>query len=231
MLEHTAEKCRIAFLLLDRNGDTKDTLGTFEYTIDDAKKAGLAGKKNWQQPKPMLFARCIGQGYRTHCPDALDLLCYAEGELEEPEEKDATPEPPRMIEGGKRGIGAPGKTVAPIAEGGAGCPSKSGMVRVSVIGEARLDSAKVVDVVGTPRPTTPASSPGPAAASGPEAAAPTGGAPGDVPDRDVKPHNPLSDAARAEGPPVGVTPAAGATPEPASASPGEAAPRRRARRD
>jgi hypothetical protein len=125
VLEHTDKTCRIAFLKIDAAGDTKDSLGVFEYTIEDAKKAGLAGKKNWTtSPKGMLFARAIGQGYRVHCPDALDVLCYADGEIEEPEE--------RVID--------------------LGPPNKAAAAKIRVLDPVRdAFPGQVVDVVGTPR--------------------------------------------------------------------------------
>jgi hypothetical protein len=237
VLEHTDEKCRIQFLERQENG-SKEELGVFEYTIGDAKKAGLAHKKNWQQPKPMLFARAIGQGYRTHCPDALDLLVYAEGELEEPEAVTVEHAP----------APADGKPAAKVRVMPGGKPS----VSVPTVQEAF--PGKVVDVVGTrhsqasqtptssssggptssPPPTAPAgastSAPAPAAAepAAPAPAAPAASSAG----------NPLADAARAEGPSPGPSlpaSAASTVSSTSSAAPttptGEPAPRRRARRD
>ncbi len=43
----------------------------FTYTMDDAKKAGLDKKDNWQKnPMDMLFARCITRLQRRVCPSA-----------------------------------------------------------------------------------------------------------------------------------------------------------------
>lgn len=81
--EKTAERCAIAFY--DVRGSEPVKLGLEVYTVDDAERAGLAGRANWKRhPKAMLFARCIGQGYRTHCPDVFDCVVYAEGEMDEP---------------------------------------------------------------------------------------------------------------------------------------------------
>lgn len=43
-----------------------------EYTYDDAKRAGLTGKKNWQSyPKQMLRARCVSSAARAYAPDLM----------------------------------------------------------------------------------------------------------------------------------------------------------------
>jgi hypothetical protein len=232
VLEHTDKTCRIAFLKIDAAGDTKDSLGVFEYTIEDAKKAGLAGKKNWTtSPKGMLFARAIGQGYRVHCPDALDVLCYADGEIEEPEE--------RVID--------------------LGPPNKAAAAKIRVLDPVRdAFPGQVVDVVGSPRPTTASpttsSSPsgGPTSSpSAPTSSAPApGGSPPSPPARAVvEPDvaapaapaassagecskrsdvsNPTCDAHAVPPPPAGVVPSPGSTPP----TPTGSRPRRAPRRD
>ena len=43
-----------------------------EYTMDMAKRAGLAGKQNWRgHPEAMLRARCVSAAVRAYCPDVL----------------------------------------------------------------------------------------------------------------------------------------------------------------
>jgi hypothetical protein len=71
VLQHTAEACEIAFYQ-NINGELK-ALGTpVFYSIDEAAKAGLAGKDVWKKyPKDMLFAACIRQGSRRYCADVL----------------------------------------------------------------------------------------------------------------------------------------------------------------
>ena len=62
--DHTNEVCRIEFF---ENGDP---VGVSEFTIQDAKQAGVAGGQNWRKyPKAMLFARALTQGVRWYCPD------------------------------------------------------------------------------------------------------------------------------------------------------------------
>lgn len=61
--DHTPERCVIEFF---QNGES---LGTSEFTIDEAKQAGVY-RQNWQKyPKAMLFARALSQGVRWYCPD------------------------------------------------------------------------------------------------------------------------------------------------------------------
>ncbi len=62
--EHGAAGCRIDFL---QNGEV---IGTSEFTMEDATRAGVAGKSNWKRyPKAMMFARALSQGVRWYCPD------------------------------------------------------------------------------------------------------------------------------------------------------------------
>jgi len=66
VLENTATSCRIQF---KANGQP---VGTSEFTIEMAKRAGLADKAIWKKyPEAMLFSRALTAGMRTHCPDAL----------------------------------------------------------------------------------------------------------------------------------------------------------------
>jgi hypothetical protein len=63
VVDHTAETCRVVFR---QDGEE---IGTSEFTIADAKRAGLGGQ-NWSKyPKAMLFARALTQGVRWYCPD------------------------------------------------------------------------------------------------------------------------------------------------------------------
>jgi len=56
--------------------------GTWTYTIEDARKAGLTSKDNWvKYPKSMLFARCITAGGRAFCPDVSVFPLYTSEEL------------------------------------------------------------------------------------------------------------------------------------------------------
>lgn len=62
--ESTAEKCVVE---LGRNGVVSFTS---TYTMDDARKAGLADKDNWRKnPVAMLRWRAMGAGLKIVCPD------------------------------------------------------------------------------------------------------------------------------------------------------------------
>lgn len=63
--KHTAKECVIDFF---ENGKLA---GTSEFTMDDAKRAGLqTNSGSWYKyPKAMLFARAMSAGVRYYCPD------------------------------------------------------------------------------------------------------------------------------------------------------------------
>lgn len=58
-----------ATAIVERDGEE---VGRATYSLDDARTAGLLGKKNWQQnPKAMLVARATTQALRWHAPDVM----------------------------------------------------------------------------------------------------------------------------------------------------------------
>jgi hypothetical protein len=66
VLEKSAKACKIRFLA---HGEV---LGTEEFTIEMAERAGLLKNPTWKSyPEAMLFSRALTAGMRTHCPDAL----------------------------------------------------------------------------------------------------------------------------------------------------------------
>lgn len=77
VLEQTATACKIQFTA---NGKP---LGVSEFTMEMAKRAGLADKSIWKKyPESMLFSRALTAGMRTHCPDALNgATAYTAEEL------------------------------------------------------------------------------------------------------------------------------------------------------
>jgi len=77
VLENTATTCRIQFTA---NGKP---MGVSEFTIEMARRAGLADKSIWKKyPESMLFSRALTAGIRTHCPDALNgATAYTPEEL------------------------------------------------------------------------------------------------------------------------------------------------------
>lgn len=76
--ESTDKRCEIEFY---RDGES---IGTFEYTWDDAVKAKDNEKDNYKKrPKVMLYNRAMANGARMHCPDIFLGGVYVEGELED----------------------------------------------------------------------------------------------------------------------------------------------------
>jgi hypothetical protein len=66
--EHTPLNCSIEFL--ERFDGKWESCGTSDFSMDDAKAAGLNGGDNWRKyPKNMLFARAVSNGVRWYCPD------------------------------------------------------------------------------------------------------------------------------------------------------------------
>jgi hypothetical protein len=63
VVSHTDTTCEIAFL---QDGEK---IGVSEFTIQDAKRAGLTGRAWSAYPKAMMFARALTQGVRWYCPD------------------------------------------------------------------------------------------------------------------------------------------------------------------
>lgn len=66
--EHSADVCRIEFF--ERAGAERESLGVIEWSMEDARRAGLGGRGPWKNyPRAMLFARAISEGARVHCPE------------------------------------------------------------------------------------------------------------------------------------------------------------------
>ena len=87
VLAHSNDCCRIEF---KQRGET---IGVSEFTMDDAKQAGVARGQNWSKyPKAMLFARALTQGVRWYCPDVTaGSPAYVPEELGEAEAVEITP--------------------------------------------------------------------------------------------------------------------------------------------
>ena len=92
----TDQECVIEF--------TQDgvSLGVSQFSISDAKRAGLVGGgSGWTKwPKAMLFARAMSQGVRTYCPDVTaGVPAYVEGEIsgKSPAELPEASEPVEMV--------------------------------------------------------------------------------------------------------------------------------------
>lgn len=73
--ELSAERCKLVFL---ENGTE---IGVSEFTMKDAKAAGLSGD-NWRKyARNMLFARAMSNGVRWYCPDISGGPVYEPDEL------------------------------------------------------------------------------------------------------------------------------------------------------
>jgi len=98
------EACSIKFL----RGDAE--LGTSTFTMEDAKRAGLAGRGQWNKyPAAMLYSRTLSQGARMYCPDIFLGSIYYEGEIEEAKaiERNVTPKdaaPPDAPQNQRKGL-------------------------------------------------------------------------------------------------------------------------------
>lgn len=77
IVELTDEKCTVQ---ISRNGQVKPQ---YSYTIEEARKAGLANRPNWQRhTKAMLRARATSAACRAYFPDVV-LGLYTPDELED----------------------------------------------------------------------------------------------------------------------------------------------------
>jgi len=56
-------------------------IGKSEFTMDDAKKAGLGGTSWTKYPRNMLYSRAISNGAKWYCPDAFNGAAYTPEEL------------------------------------------------------------------------------------------------------------------------------------------------------
>lgn len=73
---HDEESCVIDFI------EDGDVIGTSAFSMDDARKAGLAGSQTWKQyPRNMLFSRALSNGAKWYCPDVFGGPIYTPDEL------------------------------------------------------------------------------------------------------------------------------------------------------
>jgi hypothetical protein len=89
------ERCILEFWSLSHEQQTgEESVGISEFTIEDAKKAGLVKEKSgWAKyPRNMLFARAMSNGIRWYCPDATQgVAVYHDGEIEARVSRDGLP--------------------------------------------------------------------------------------------------------------------------------------------
>jgi hypothetical protein len=82
--EMSQEKCIIEFFeRSDFTGGEWQSIGVSEFSIEDAKKAGLVtGGSGWEKyARNMLFARALTNGQAWYCPDVFQSRIYSEGEI------------------------------------------------------------------------------------------------------------------------------------------------------
>ncbi len=80
VVESTEKRCDIRFL--QRDGNKFEIVGNSEFTIEDAKLAGVTAKPSWTRyPKAMLFARALSAGVKLYCPDVSACPLYVPEEL------------------------------------------------------------------------------------------------------------------------------------------------------
>jgi hypothetical protein len=108
-------KAEVTFM--ERTPDGWTEAGASEFTMDDARRAGLAGGENWKKyPRNMLLWRAMSNGAKFFCPDA-----FAGAPVYTPDElgADVDPESGEIIEGSFAAYDVP-----PVAftKGGAGAP-------------------------------------------------------------------------------------------------------------
>lgn len=74
VVEHDNEHCILEFFEIVQG--KRASLGTTEFTLDDADRAGLLGRggRMWEKyPRNMLFSRALTNGIGWFCPDAFDV--------------------------------------------------------------------------------------------------------------------------------------------------------------
>lgn len=77
VLEHSEQICRIEFY--ERWDGKMTSVGTSEFTLADARKAGTQNLD--KHPRNMLFARAMSNGVKWYCPDVFDAPVYTPEEL------------------------------------------------------------------------------------------------------------------------------------------------------
>jgi hypothetical protein len=66
----------------ERRGSSWEKIGESAFTLEEAKRAGLAGKHNWKSyPSDMCFARALSRGSRRYCPHLFRGSVYTPDEV------------------------------------------------------------------------------------------------------------------------------------------------------
>lgn len=134
-----------------RSGSDRES--TFTWTKDDAKTAGLDGRKNWRQyPRAMLLARATSEAIRAVFPDVVAGVSYSveeltDGDVLDPDAATETPDPPAPT---SRRVKAP-RAVTPEVPlpgetSGVGDVPSEETATALVEGEADPSPAPVIDI-------------------------------------------------------------------------------------
>lgn len=90
VMELTDAVCRLEFY------EGTENLGPSRFSMEDAKRAKLAGGDNYQNyPRNMLFARAMSNGARWYCADVFGGPVYTQEELDDL--PDEAPPPPKVV--------------------------------------------------------------------------------------------------------------------------------------
>lgn len=111
----TPEGCEIAFFEAGPDGSMREA-GTASFTMEDARRAGLARKSNWQKyPEDMCFARAMTRGARRFCSVVFGGSIYAAGEIDGTTGDDTSPHGSSISRFDEE-VGAPAAPALPPAE-------------------------------------------------------------------------------------------------------------------
>jgi hypothetical protein len=94
VVDHSDTTCRIEFF---QDGEPT---GVSEFTLEDARKAGLGGNQTWKKyTAALLFARALTQGVRWYAPDVTSSAAYTPEELGgEAEPVEVVQNPPENVQ-------------------------------------------------------------------------------------------------------------------------------------
>jgi hypothetical protein len=128
---------------------------SYRFTMDDARRAGLAGKDLWKKyPAQMLRARCISGGMRMHFPKYTEGYYTADevGDQSEPDSAATSKRPTKAIPSITTPVDTTAVTSVPVA-----LPSPSAVIEVA---ETKPAEPPTVDAVATPA-ANPVATPSP----------------------------------------------------------------------
>jgi hypothetical protein len=85
----TDQRAEVQFLQANRGGTEGEgwrPIGVSEFSLDDARRAGLGGSQTWKSyPRNLLLSRALTNGARWYTPDVFAGAIYDPSELESPQ--------------------------------------------------------------------------------------------------------------------------------------------------